>query len=100
METMINYVTATNHCRSKILLDYFGEDNTLNCGICDVCLEKNSTNNISDKILNLLKKEGALRLNIIITKLNEEPNKVIDSIRLLLDNKEIKTTDNITFEIR
>lgn len=100
METMINYVSANNHCRSKILLDYFGEDNTLNCGICDVCLEKNSTNNISDKILNLLRKEGALRLNIIITKLNEEPNKVIDSIRLLLDNKEIKTTDNITFEIK
>ncbi len=100
METMINYVSDNNHCRSKLLLDYFGEDNTLSCGICDVCLEKNSTTNISDKIINLLKKEGALRLNIIINKLNEEPNKVIDSIRLLLDNKEIKTTDNITFEIK
>ena len=100
METMINYVSDNNHCRSKLLLDYFGEDNTLSCGICDVCLEKNSTTNISDKIINLLKKEGALRLNIIINKLNEEPNKVIDSIRLLLDNKEIITTDNITFEIK
>ena len=100
METMINYVSSNNHCRSKLLLDYFGEDNTLNCGICDVCLEKNKTNNTNEKVIKLLKAEGAQKLNTIITKLNEEPNKVIDAIRLLLDNKEIKTSDYITFEIR
>lgn len=100
METMINYVSNNNHCRSKLLLDYFGEDNTLNCGICDVCLEKNKTNNTNEKVIKLLKAEGAQKLNTIITKLNEEPNKVIDAIRLLLDNKEIKTSDYITFEIR
>ena len=100
METMINYVSSNNHCRSKLLLDYFGEDNTLNCGICDVCLEKNKTNNTNEKVIKLLKAEGAQKLNTIITKLNEEPNKIIDAIRLLLDNKEIKTSDYITFEIR
>ena len=100
METMINYVSTNEHCRSKLLLKYFGEDNTFNCGICDVCLEKNTTNNTSEKIIKLLKTEGALKLNTIIVKINEEPNKVIDAIRLLLDNKEIKTTDNITFETR
>ena len=100
METMINYVSSNNHCRSKLLLDYFGEDNTQNCGICDVCLEKNKTNNTNEKIINLLKTEGAQKLNIIITKLNEEPNKVIDAIRLLLDSKAIKTSDYITFEIK
>ena len=100
METMINYVSSNNHCRSKLLLDYFGEDNTQNCGICDVCLEKNKTNNTNEKIINLLKAEGAQKLNIIITKLNEEPNKVIDAIRLLLDSKAIKTSDYITFEIK
>lgn len=100
METMINYVSSNNHCRSKLLLDYFGEDNTQNCGICDVCLEKNKTNNTNEKIINLLKTEGAQKLNIIITKLNEEPNKVLDAIRLLLDSKAIKTSDYITFEIK
>ena len=82
------------------MLDYFGEDNTQNCGICDVCLEKNKTNNTNEKIINLLKTEGAQKLNIIITKLNEEPNKVLGAIRLLLDSKAIKTSDYITFEIK
>ncbi|MBR2368709.1 MAG: RecQ family ATP-dependent DNA helicase [Paludibacteraceae bacterium] len=100
MESMINYVSDTNHCRSRLLLDYFGENETSNCGICDYCLNKNSSNSINDKILSLFKKEGPKRLSDIIVTLNEEPNKVIDSVRVLLDNKEIKTADNITFEIR
>ena len=100
METMINYVSSSNHCRSKILLSYFGEENTFNCGICDVCLEKNGATSISEKIIKLLKTEGPEKLNTIVVKINEEPNKVIDSIRLLLDNKEIKTSDYITFEIK
>ena len=100
METMINYVSSNNHCRSKLLLDYFGEENIFDCGICDVCLEKNKTNNTNEKIINLLKTEGAQKLNTIVVKVNEEPNKVINAIRLLLDNKAIKTSDYITFEIK
>lgn len=100
METMINYVSSINHCRSKLLLDYFGEENTINCGICDVCLNKNNSNTVKDKILSLLKDKGPQTLNSIITSINDEPNKTIDAIRLLIDNKEIISTDNITFKIR
>ena len=100
METMINYVSSSNHCRSKLLLDYFGEENTINCGICDVCLNKNNSNTVKDKILSLLKDKGPQTLNSIITSINDEPNKTIDAIRLLIDNKEIISTDNITFKIR
>ena len=100
MEAMINYVSSTNHCRSRLLLDYFGEENTMNCGICDVCLNKNNSNTVKDKILSLLKDKGPQTLNSIITSINDEPNKTIDAIRLLIDNKEIISTDNITFKIR
>ena len=100
MEAMINYVSSTNHCRSRLLLDYFGEENTMDCGICDVCLNKNNSNTVKDKILSLLKDKGPQTLNSIITSINDEPNKTIDAIRLLIDNKEIISTDNITFNIR
>jgi ATP-dependent DNA helicase RecQ len=100
METMINYVSSTNHCRSRLLLDYFGEENTMDCGFCDICLNKNNSNSVKDKILSLLKDKGPQTLNSIITSINDEPNKTIDAIRLLIDNKEIISTDNITFKIR
>ena len=100
METMLNYASSNNHCRSRLLLDYFGEENTTNCGICDVCLNKNKSNTIREKILNLIKENGPQSLNSIIISINDEPNKTIDAIRLLIENKEIITTDNITFKIR
>jgi ATP-dependent DNA helicase RecQ len=100
METMINYVSSNNHCRSRLLLDYFGENNTSNCGVCDVCLNNKATISLNDKILAYLGKEGPKRLSDMIVTLNEEPNKVIDTVRLLLDNKEITTTDNITYKVK
>lgn len=36
---MIQYVSATNICRSRYLLSYFNETETNMCGICDVCKE-------------------------------------------------------------
>ncbi|MBC6995358.1 ATP-dependent DNA helicase RecQ [Neolewinella lacunae] len=40
IETMIAYVENGAGCRSLNLLRYFGEDPTLDCGICDVCRAK------------------------------------------------------------
>ena len=39
---MNDYLSNTNYCRSKVLLDYFGEKNSDDCGICDVCITNQS----------------------------------------------------------
>ena len=36
---MLNYMQDNGHCRSRQLLEYFGETNTHDCGQCDVCLD-------------------------------------------------------------
>ncbi|MBW6459718.1 MAG: RecQ family ATP-dependent DNA helicase [Bacteroidales bacterium] len=44
MDSVSDYVTAEDVCRSQILLRYFGETNAPRCGRCDVCLERNKMN--------------------------------------------------------
>jgi ATP-dependent DNA helicase RecQ len=42
LQSMNDYLSNTNYCRSKVLLDYFGEKNSDDCGICDVCITNQS----------------------------------------------------------
>ncbi|BAG83405.1 ATP-dependent DNA helicase RecQ [Candidatus Azobacteroides pseudotrichonymphae genomovar. CFP2] len=40
IDDIITYSTSTNICRSKFLLNFFGEKEATNCGQCDVCLSR------------------------------------------------------------
>jgi ATP-dependent DNA helicase RecQ len=42
VKKMIDYVTETSVCRSKITANYFGDLQIKDCGICDNCLNKKS----------------------------------------------------------
>lgn len=39
-EAMINYASSSDKCRSQMLLEYFGEKDSKECGRCDVCVRK------------------------------------------------------------
>lgn len=41
LEAMLHYASNKNHCRSNVLLAYFGEDRNDRCGICDFCVGRN-----------------------------------------------------------
>ena len=41
IHAMIDYVQTANQCRSRQLLRYFGEQNSHDCGQCDVCTSQN-----------------------------------------------------------
>jgi len=44
MEAVMEYITSDEHCRSHMLLRYFGETGAPRCGRCDICLERNKMN--------------------------------------------------------
>ena len=40
INAIVEYATTGYVCRSKQLLNYFGESSSQNCGVCDVCVER------------------------------------------------------------
>ncbi|WP_418587130.1 RecQ family ATP-dependent DNA helicase [Phocaeicola sp.] len=43
IKAMLDYADAEQQCRSRLLLQYFGEKNEHNCGQCDTCLAKHAS---------------------------------------------------------
>ena len=44
IDAVIHYVSSGHKCRSQLLLQYFGETESVRCGKCDVCMERNELN--------------------------------------------------------
>ena len=52
IHSMIDYATEEGVCRSRQLLNYFGEENGHDCGQCDVCLAHRPQGKVSEPCLN------------------------------------------------
>ena len=100
IRSMNEYLVNTTCCRSKILLNYFGEIQTNDCGICDVCILNSINENefkkeIRTELFNELKK-NPIDISIFIGKYSKikEPF-IIDTINELLSEQRIKKTGKI-----
>ncbi|MDR1403872.1 MAG: RecQ family ATP-dependent DNA helicase [Tannerellaceae bacterium] len=43
IEKILEYINEEHICRNRMLLHYFGEKETKDCGCCDICLAKNES---------------------------------------------------------
>lgn len=102
-EAVINYIKKDDSCKNQLILNYFGETNTSNCGICSYCIskkeKKESKTTLSKKILSLLKNEDLSSREIQI-KMNNHSDDVIFAIQELLENENILIKANNKYSLK
>ena len=96
IESMIEYATSESHCRTRILLKYFGEKSYTDCGRCDICLSKKEGRltatrfkQIETEIRTSLTQAPCSQSNLT-EKLNYPERHLIDTLRYLIDEGFIK----------
>lgn len=101
INAMIEYASAEENCRSRMLLRYFGERNEHNCGQCDVCLQKHETGlklgeyqEIKEQILSLLSNAPHSSMELM-AKLPFEKEKIEQTATFLLSEEIIHLKNGI-----
>jgi len=102
-EAVLNYIRKDKVCKSKLILDYFGEKKETNCGICSYCItqkkKKENKVSLSDEILSLLK-TADLNSREIQIKLNNPSDDVIFALQELLENESILIKPNNKYSLK
>lgn len=102
VDSVINYALHQKRCRTQLLLDYFGEINSVPCDVCDICIanKKSSleiTSNETDlrnEILNTIKRLGKVSpRKLCNTLVNFEEQEVLSFTKQLLKTEEILYND-------
>ena len=111
--SMIEYAENKEICRSRVLLNYFGEKNAKDCGRCDICLKKNESGLsnyefrlIESELKDVFQERDSFRLKELVDMLSEsdviyteKSEKVIKVIRFKIDLGEFKLKDdNVTIK--
>ena len=101
VQAVIDFVNNDSECRSVQLLRYFGEKIKSRCGKCDVCNIRNQMNindeefkNISEIILEELKKRVVPVYETPSLAKNYLEEKVLETVRWMLDNGTIEQDEN------
>ena len=99
IKAMIEYATAEDKCRSRMLLRYFGEKNENNCGQCDTCLQKHDTGikqgeflQWKERILETLK-ESPCQATDLASRLNADTERIEPIISFLIAEEFIRVKD-------
>lgn len=86
MESMINYVTCDDICRSRQLVAYFGEQGALDCGHCDVCLRRTPKKEAPEEAIKEMLGRNAMKpAELVETLAGEGYDDVKDALRSMLD---------------
>ena len=95
LESVIDYINNEDSCKNNLLLAYFDEKTTTDCGICSYCISKRKTNPIENSVLILqLLEKSNLSSREIENILSISTEALIFALQLLLENNKIAINSN------
>ena len=103
LQSVLYYIKEKNSCKSKIILNYFGEKATTDCGICSYCItktkSKKNTASLSETIISLLQKED-LNSREIQNKTKDNSDDIIFVLQELLENETLIIQKNNKYTLK
>jgi ATP-dependent DNA helicase RecQ len=103
LQAVIHYINERSTCKNKLILNYFGEKTTADCGICSFCItkkiKKKDVTLLSNEIITLLKIED-LNSRDIQKKTKNNPEDVIFVLQELLENDFILVKPNNKYTLK
>ena len=86
IEKMIEYISEEDTCRSRYLLEYFGQTESDDCGTCDVC---RSSRNITEEIISFINKDMSGVYTIEDVERRFGMSSYISTLRRLIDRGQV-----------
>ena len=103
LESVLKYVATQNVCKSKLILDYFGEIKEENCGICSYCitLKKQRVKAVSVTNLILTALEHTSLDSRSLEKITRQPsNEIIFALKELLEHNVVEILPNNQYQLK
>ena len=91
VKAMIDFVEEEDECRSRYLLRYFGQEESSDCGQCDICrAAKASPADLPDRLKAWIEsRQGNYTLKQMRTAFGTADEKYLDVLRELIDRQEV-----------
>ena len=103
LQAVVHYINEKSICKNKLILNYFGEKTTVDCGICSFCItkkiKKKDATLLQNQIINLLKIED-LNSRDIQNKTKNNPEEVIFVLQELLEKGFILVKPNNKYTLK
>ena len=103
---MFRYAETENICRSKMLLEYLGEENADACGTCDVCIRKKKSglseeqfSAVSNSVQSILLDNPQPLSKLLGTIPNIKDEQAMQVVQWMLDNEKIRYASGDMLEI-
>ncbi|QSE96120.1 RecQ family ATP-dependent DNA helicase [Fulvivirga lutea] len=96
MDAMINYALDDKRCRTAQLLDYFGEKNYDECGVCDICISKKKKDHDEEmhhyhhQIVSVME-DKSWAIDELVEQLNpKDKEEFLETVRQMVDTGELE----------